>query len=127
MDVEVYDLNNILKFVHTWCEDGYSIELGNDVLSVDRNGLKNDCSQRRPPHCRSFNERKQLLIDVGGYTEKELKEYLGCPHRRQWRATNAATRDANIRAAATTTCADAAAECCCFLLLFVVVLPYFYL
>ncbi|OEU18130.1 hypothetical protein FRACYDRAFT_238564 [Fragilariopsis cylindrus CCMP1102] len=64
-----------------WCEDGYSIELGNDVLSVDRNGLKNDCSQRRPPHCRSFNERKQLLIDVGGYTEKELKEYLGCPHR----------------------------------------------
>ncbi|OEU14502.1 hypothetical protein FRACYDRAFT_269596 [Fragilariopsis cylindrus CCMP1102] len=69
-------------------EDGYSIELGNDVVSVDRIiDLNNDnCSQqqRRPPsklHRRSFLERKQLLIEVGGYTEKELEKYLGfCNH-----------------------------------------------
>ena len=74
----------------TWCEDGYSIELGNDVVSVDRiiDLNNNDCSlsqqRRRPPsklHRRSFIERKQLLIEVGGYTEKELEKYLGfCNH-----------------------------------------------
>jgi hypothetical protein len=73
---------------HPSCEDGYSIELGNDVVSVDRIiDLKNDnCSQqqRRLPsklHRRSFIERKQLLIEVGGYTEQELEKYLGfCNH-----------------------------------------------
>jgi hypothetical protein len=58
---------------HPWCEDGYSIELGNDVLSVDRIDLNDSPSQLRH---RSFRERKQLLIDVGGYTEKELEKYL---------------------------------------------------
>jgi hypothetical protein len=63
---------------HPWCEDGYSIELGNDVLSVDRIDLNDSPSKL---HHRSFVERKQLLIDVGGYTEKELEKYLGfCNH-----------------------------------------------
>ena len=74
---------------HPWCEDGYSIELGNDVVSVDRIidlNLNDDCcsQQRRPTsklHRRSFIERKQLLIEVGGYTEQELEKYLGfCNH-----------------------------------------------
>jgi hypothetical protein len=59
---------------HPWCEDGYSIELGNDVLSVDRININDAPSQL---HHRSFLERKQLLIDVGGYSEKELEMYLG--------------------------------------------------
>jgi len=64
---------NVILGDHPWCEDGYAIELGNDVLSID---YQHKYYQHSLLHRRSYLERKSLLIAVGGYTEKELKDQL---------------------------------------------------
>lgn len=65
---------NIVLGNHDWCEDGYAIECGNDVLSVDYADASNNYSSSSRLHRRSYLERKYLLIEVGGYTENQLED-----------------------------------------------------
>eukprot|EP00536_Pseudo-nitzschia_multiseries_P014879 jgi/Psemu1/311497/fgenesh1_kg.782_\ len=75
---------------HPWCEDGLSLDLGWDyndsVVDIARSSKDNKHSRRRnessnrnsnsSPHRRSYLERKRVLLEVGGYTERELQLQL---------------------------------------------------
>eukprot|EP00537_Pseudo-nitzschia_pungens_P003385 CAMPEP_0172365772 /NCGR_PEP_ID=MMETSP1060-20121228/11903_1 /TAXON_ID=37318 /ORGANISM="Pseudo-nitzschia pungens, Strain cf. cingulata" /LENGTH=192 /DNA_ID=CAMNT_0013089289 /DNA_START=168 /DNA_END=746 /DNA_ORIENTATION=- len=63
---------------HPWCEDGLALDLGWEYNESVVSRVNQEHSPRRHesniPRRRSYLERKRLLLEVGGYTENELKQ-----------------------------------------------------
>merc|ERR1712194_445126 len=66
---------NVVLGDHPWCEDGYAIELGNEVLSIEYQRHPNQYQHRHSSslHRREYLERKSLLMEQMQVTHKELE------------------------------------------------------
>mmetsp|Transcript_7513 Transcript_7513/g.7386 ORF Transcript_7513/g.7386 Transcript_7513/m.7386 type:complete len:235 (-) Transcript_7513:208-912(-) len=67
---------NVVLGDHPWCEDGYAIELGNEVLSIEYQHHPHQYQHRHSSslHRREYLERKSLLMEQMQVTQKELEE-----------------------------------------------------
>jgi len=68
---------NVVLGDHPWCEDGYAIELGNEVLSIEYQHHPHQYQYQHHSsslHRREYLERKSLLMEQMQVTHKELEE-----------------------------------------------------